>query len=424
MRTFRGYKVELKPNNAQCSLFRQAAGCARWAYNWGLRKKIEAFAVRKAAIAAGAIATVLPKAPTAIDLHKQLNILKKTTPEQGGVPWMRSASKWAPQNALRNLDKAFDNFFRKCKSQKKGPKGFPRFKSKKRGIGTFQVDTTHVSATHIQLPRIGYVRMKERNYIPTDGSVRVLSVVVSEKAGKWFASVRVEQEAPEPPDTTGLPVVGVDVGISELATCSDTRGFANPKALAKGLKKLKRLQRKVSRKPKGSNNRRKANVKVAKQHYRISCIRRDALHKASNAITKHCSVLGLEDLNVAGMMKNHKLARSASDASMSELLRQITYKALWRGVRVFEADRWYPSSKECSNCHAIKHDLKLSDRIYHCASCGLKICRNLNASINLKHAAVSSTVTACGVEGSDRIRKKSVKPATMKQELNIVLDLS
>ena len=424
MKILRAYKVELKPNNAQRSLFQQAAGCARWAYNWGLRKKIDAFAARKAAIAANTPVSGLPKTPTAIDLHKQLNILKKAPKEDGGVPWMYKSSKSAPQNALRNLDKAFDNFFRKCKKKTKGPKGFPRFKSKKNGIGTFQVETTHTSATHIQLPRIGSVRLKEHDYIPTDGSIKILSVVVSEKAGRWFASVQVEQEVPEVPDTTGLPVVGVDVGISELATCSDTRGFANPKALTNGLKKLKRLQRKGSHKPKGSNNRRKATVKVSKQHYRISCIRKDAMHKTSNAITKHCSVIGLEDLNVEGMKKNRKLALAVSDASMSELHRQIRYKAAWRCVRIHTVGRWYPSTKQCSNCHEINHDITLKDRIFHCPRCGLRICRNLNAAINLEHEAVSSTVTACGVEGADKSCKRLVKPAMMKQEINTDQDLS
>lgn len=411
MKVYRAYKVELNPNNAQRSLFVQAAGCARWAYNWGLRNKIDAYAARKAE-------ATTTKTPTAFNLCKQLVLLKHQPIEDGGVPWMCSISKSVPQNAIRNLDKAFDAFFRRCKAKTPGPKGFPRFKSKKNGIGSFTVEAYRITSTHIHIARVGLVRLKEHGYIPADSSVRVLSISVSEKAGRWFASVQVERGVPESVYDPCLPAVGVDAGVKELATCSDGRVFANPKALANGLAKLKRLQRQAARKQKGSNNRRKAVAKVAKQHYRISCIRKDAIHKASDAITKHCSAVVLEDLNVAGMLRNRKLARAVSDASMSELRRQIEYKAAWRGVRVITASHWYPSSKTCSACGAVRESLPLSERVFSCHTCGHVQDRDLNAAINLQNLAVSSTVTACGVEGAGRPRKRSVKPATSKQELN------
>lgn len=425
MKINRAYKVELDPNNRQRTAFLRAAGCARWAYNWGLRKKLDAYAARTAALAAGVLKAEAPKVPSAIDLHKELNLLKKVPQVEGGVPWMYESSKSAPQEALRNLDKAFDGFFRRCKAKTKGPKGFPRFKSKKKGIGGFRLAAS-ATQTHAVLPRIGKVKLKERGYLPTKTSpgVRVLGAAVSEQAGHWFVSLQVEQEAPEPPDRPRIPVLGVDVGIKMLATCSDGTVFENPKALKAGTARLRLYQKSVSRKVKGSNNRRKAKAKVARQHYRISCIRKDAIHKASDSITKNASVVVLEDLNVAGMMKNRCLAKAVADSSLSELHRQIRYKAAWRGVKVLTADRWFPSSKMCSSCGNVKKALTLSDREYFCESCGVIEDRDLNAAINLRNLAVSSTVAACGEASSGEDRKIDVKLASVKQESNTEQGLS
>lgn len=420
MKINRAYKVELDPNNVQRTALLRAAGCARWAYNWGLRKKIDAYTARREAIAAGVPKADAPKVPTAIDLHRELNLLKKLPIEQGGCPWMYLSSKSAPQEALRNLDKAFANFFRRCKSGKSGPKGFPSFKSKKKGIGGFRLEAS-ATATHAVLPRIGKVKLKERDYLPTRQTtgVHVLGAAVSERAGRWFVSLQVEQDLSEPTDKSHLPAIGVDVGIKTLAACSDGRVFENPKALRAGTMRLRMLQKSVSRKVKGSNNRRKAVRKVAQQHYRISCIRKDTLHKASDLITKNASVVVLEDLNVVGMLKNRCLARAVADTSMSELHRQIRYKAAWRGVQVLTADRWFPSSKTCSSCGKVKQDLSLSEREFCCGSpggCGVIEDRDLNAAINLRNLAVSSTVTACGEASSGQVGNDSVKLASVKQE--------
>ncbi len=422
MRINRAYRIELDPNNVQQSAFRRAAGCARWAYNWGLQRKIEAITARKAAIAAGVAKVDLPRVPTAYDLHKELNLLKKLPLDQGGVPWMYESSKSAPQEALRNLDKAFESFYRKCKAKVPGPKGFPRFKSKKRNPLGFRLELIKSGQTHVTLPRIGSVKLKEQGYLPTDSNTRILGSAIKERSGRWFVSVTVEQELTIP-TVTGLPVIGVDVGISTLATLSDGTRFENPKALSKGLKRLRLLQRSVSRKVKGSANRLKAQKKVASQHYRISCVRQDAIHKASDAITKRCSVVVIEDLNVAGMLKNHKLARSVADSSMAELHRQIIYKAGWRGVAVLTANRWFPSSKTCCKCKVVNHELTLSDRIFHCNACGMTMDRDLNAAINLADLAGSSPVgsyaaNACGEASSGINRKVDAKLASVKQKPN------
>ena len=397
MKILRAYKTELDPNDKQRTAFRRAAGCARWAYDWGLRKKKDAYIARKKAIASGVSKTDAPPVPSAIDLHKELNLLKKVPVEDGGVPWMYQVSKTAPQQALRNLDKAFDNFFRRCKS-KVEEKGFPKFKSKKKRLGSFHLQAS-ATRTHAILPRIGKVKLKERGYLPTKNAknVRILDATASEKAGRWFLSLQVEEEMSDPTNRSYLPIIGVDVGIKTLATCSDGMVFSNPKALKTGEARLRLLQKSFNRKRKGSANRRRANRKVARQHYRISCIRKDALHKTSNAITKYCSTVVLEDLNVAGMMKNHKLAKAVSDTSMSELIRQIRYKAAWRGVKVLTADRWFPSSKTCSRCGKIKTELLLSEREF--------VCESLNAAINLRNLTESSSVTACG-EISSGVRRK------------------
>lgn len=383
----RAYKTELDPTNVQRTSLLRHAGAARWAYNFGLRRKQEVY---KAWVDGGKNGKC--STPSAIDLHRELVILKKKPVADGGVPWMYEVSKCAPQEALRNLDRAYSNFFRRCK-QGVGRKGFPKFKSRKRGIGGFSLTgSIVVGERHVQLPRLGDVRLKEYGYLPAKG-VKILKATVSEKAGRWFVSLQVEQEivVEKAPDR----VLGVDVGVKSLAVTSDGEVFENPKALKRAERRLRMLGKAVSRRQKGSSNRRKAVQKLARQHYRVACIRRDAIHKATSTITKSASVIVIESLNVSGMLKNHRLARAIGDASLSEFHRQLRYKAAWRNGQVIEADRFFPSSKMCSRCAERKDDLLLSDREYVCGKCGLVIDRDLNAAINLKKLAASSAVSAC-----------------------------
>jgi len=369
MKINRAYKTELDPNNKQRTLLLKSAGAARFVYNWGLQRKEEVYKMNQ-----------LPiehiKNPTWIDLSKELNKLKKTT-----HPWLHKVSKCIPQETLCNLEVAFQRFFNK-KSK------YPNFKSKKNGIGSFKFSyVSKITSNCIQLPKIGKVHLKEKNYLPTN--LHTLSATVSEKAGRWFVSVAVEEEI-EVPINKG-EVVGVDLGINTMATISDGIKFNNPKALRQFTKKLKRQQREVARKKKDSNNRKKAVKRLATTYARISDIRKDALHKATTILAKTKSVIVIEDLNVSGMMKNHNLARAISDVGMYEFRRQLEYKSVWYGARIVIAPRFYPSSKTCSGCGNIKHDLKLSDRVFVCDKCNLTIDRDLNASINLSRLAVSST---------------------------------
>jgi putative transposase len=299
---------------------------------------------------------------------------------------MYAVSKCAPQEALHNLDQAFAHFFRQVQEKKAGKKvkvGFPRFKSKKHGLGSFRLTgAIRLFADAIQLPRLGLLRLKERGYLPCSG-VHILNATVSERAGCWFVSVQVETEMPEP-QPAEKPVAGIDLGIARLATVSDGTGIENPRALKSSLRQIKRLQGTVSRRKPGSANRRKAAAKLAKAHLRVANIRKDALHQATSLLTKTKSAIVLEDLNVSGMMKNHPLAQAIADVGFYEFRRQLTYKGEWYGCQVFLADRYYPSTKRCSNCGNIKAGMDLGERVYECEVCGLIVDRDLNAALNLE----------------------------------------
>jgi len=233
---------------------------------------------------------------------------------------------------------------------------------------------------------------EKKKYIPTSG-VNILSATVSEQAGRWFVSVQVEEEVSDAVQASGKPV-GIDLGIKTLATCSDGRTIENPKALRKNLKKLKRLSRRHSRKQERGKNRKKAARKLARLHARIAHIRSDALHKATSALvakTKPASerpaVMVIEDLNVAGILKNRKLSRAIADVGFAELRRQLEYKADLAGSASKVVSRWYPSSKTCSNCEWVDDDLTLADRVFVCQECGLVLDRDLNAALNLAASA-------------------------------------
>ncbi len=377
MRVLQGYRVKLDLNNEQMTACRQHVGASRWAYNYGLRRKQECSKAGR-------------KTPSAIDLHREINALKADN------PWMYDVSKCAFQEALRDLDKAFAHFFRtwrlKQQGQWKGQCGYPRFKSKKRALGSCRfTGSIHVYPDAIQLPRLGMLRLKERGYVPVNAKIG--SATVSEQAGHWYVSVCVHEERTESTPATG-EVLGIDLGVKVRATLSDGRTCDNPKALRNNLKRLRRLSRSHSRKVKGSANRKKAQHKLARQHARIAHIRKDALHKATSAIvarTKHDSerpsCIVLEDLNIAGMLKNKKLSRALADVGMYEFKRHLRYKAAQAGVQIKEVSRWYPSSKTCSSCGSVREELALSERVFVCFDCGYVADRDYNAARVLACAA-------------------------------------
>jgi putative transposase len=389
----RAYKTELAPNNVQRTLLLKSAGTARFAFNWGLAKRQDQF-------------EQTGKSSTCLALRRELNSIKRTE-----FPWMMEVSKCCPQEALIDLETAYQRFF-------KGVSGHPTFKSKKNGAGSFTFSyNIQVGSDRIKIPRIGDVRLKEKNYLPVDQ--HVLSATVSEHVGRWFVSVLTREEIKNPENNGS--VVGVDLGINHLATVSDGNVFDNPKALRCNERKLKRLQRSLSRKKKGSSNRKKARQRVAKIHDRIANIREDAIHKITTQLAKTKSVLVIEDLNISGMMRNHKLAKAISDASFEEFRRQLEYKAKWYGSRVVVAGRWFPSTKKCSVCGNVK-EMELSDRVYTCPVCGNEMDRDLNASKNLESVAVSSTETlnACGELTTTEEAIPMMQADSMNQEPNTI----
>ena len=364
----RAYRAELDPSDGQRTALLRHAGAARFAYNWGLQRKQEVWWMNR-------LPVPRIKTPSAIDLHRELNRRKRRD-----LGWMYASSKCAPQEALRDLDRAYRNFF-------EGRARFPRFHSRHRGIGSFRLTgSIAVHDRQIDLPRIGRVRLKERGYLP--GNFPLLSATVSERAGRWYVSVAVEEERPSVTPPAG-EAVGVDLGIQHLATVSDGTVFENPKALAHRLRKLQHLQREVSRKTKGSQNREKAKRRLSRCHAKAGDLRKDALHKATTMLARTKPVIVVERLRPENMLKNRRLARSLADASFGEFVRQLEYKCRWYGSRLVKADPFYPSTKRCSGCGALQ-EMPLSERTYSCGSCGLVVDRDLNASRNLAMLAASS----------------------------------
>lgn len=395
MKIVRGYKTELDPNNRQRTLLLKHAGVARFAYNWGLAHKIAAYHAGE-------------KVPSAIDLHRELNALK-----QSDYPWMYEVSKCAPQEALRDLERAYANFFRKMKLKKqkkwKGKPGFPRFKKRSKAIGSFRLTgSIKVEENSVQLPRLGCMRLKEHGYLPVDA--KILNATVSEQGGRWYVSVQVEENIFYP-IAPADDSIGVDLGVKTFATCSDGTTFENPRVLKQMLTKLKRLERAKSRRKQGSKNRAKVRKAIARTHARIAHIRKDTTQKLTSYLTKNHSMIAIEDLHVAVMLKNHHLAQAISDSNFGEIRRQLEYKAAWQGVQIVTINCFYPSSKICSFCGWMNETLTLADRTFSCHGCGLVIDRDLNAAINLRNEAMrtasSAGSDACGVGSSGSVATQS-----------------
>ena len=394
------HRIELKPNNKQKTYFRKAFGCARLAYNWGL-------AEWKRMYEAG-------EKPNGRKLRTQFNSIKK---EQ--FPFVYEVTKCATEQPFENLQSAFDNFFRDLKQ---GKVSYPQFKKKRDNEGSFyiQADKIRLSETNKNSKRFaklahnergkhqyfcmpnlrgGWVKMAEHirfNY------VKINNVCISQSGGKFYASFSLEITEDEYLRThrhveavDANRKVGIDMGIKSALILSDGIAIENPRPLKKSQRKIKRLSRQLSKRfhPKTkeerlkgvrkSNNYMKLSVRLAHEHGRVANIRRDFLHKVTSILTTHYSEIAIEDLNVKGMIKNHRLAQAVNDVSFGNLRRQIEYKAKTNGVKVVKADRFFASSKTCSVCGEKKDNLSLRDRIYRCEHCGAVIDRDWNASLNL-----------------------------------------
>jgi putative transposase len=388
----RAHKIRIFPNKEQETGLKKACGCARKAWNWALSRWEEIYK------AGGK--------PSAYGLKKDLNAIKE---EQ--FPWMYESTKTAPEQAILNLGKAYQNFFKGLKAKRKV--GKPKFKSKKSAKDSFYLcnTTQRIKSGKLFVPNIsgGIVMSEEVRF-----QGKIMSYTVSRDVDRWYVSVLVETEVEELPKTG--KTVGVDLGIKTLATMSDGTTIENPKCLKKALNKLVRKQRELSRKQKGSKNREKAKTKVAKIHRTVRLARLDVLHQATTKLVRSYDTIVIEDLNVKGMVKNHKLARAISDCGFGMFRVMLENKCKMYGKTLVVADRFFPSSKTCSNCGYKKEELKLSERTFHCENCNFEMDRDRNAAINLEKLGTCcpevKSVDSVSDLGKTKQRKK-------KQELTV-----
>ncbi len=409
----RAWKIELKPNATQVQLLLRACGAARFAFNWGLEQCILAYKEGR-------------KRPSGYDLNKQLVVLKHSDPE---FFWLNEINKAAPQMGLMQVEAAYTRFFQNVKNKKPGKKGFPRFKSRHRSKSSFKIiQIPKLHHDKLNVPRIGLVKYKQIGYVPLE-NVKYNTITISNRAGKWFASFQGEVEHDVPVDQS-TETIGIDLGLNHFLTTSSGQVVENPRFYRRSQKKLKRAQRILSRRVKGSSNRNKQKLKLARVHYRISCQRHDFLHKTSTSLVRlKPERIVAEDLKVKNMLRNRKLSKSISDAGWGELIRQLEYKCKWMGIEFIQVDPFYPSTKTCSQCGTVK-DLTLKDRIYECSSCGLVIDRDLNAARNLMFEGIrvseASTASSAGIHAcGDSISPVKTGDGSSKQEESIVhLDLS
>ena len=389
MQVNRAYKLELLPSNKQRTNLFKFAGTSRWAWNWGLADRN--FRYRNN--------TGDDRYTTAINQNKEIVKLKHSS-----ELWLKEISKTVPQDALRDLQQAFTNFF-------KGTHGFPKFKKRgvhdsfrltstvrihengfnKKKCRRFRASNNHscskscnqkFTAPSIQLPRLGKIRIKE---VPDfkNGTTKISSATVSRQADRWFVSLTVTEDWDDPTNPEG-DCVGVDAGLTHSFISSDGEKYDNPRFLKHKLKKLRKLNKELHRRKKGSKNQERSRKKVAKLYWKISNLRSDYLHQITTKLAKSHKIVVVEDLNVKGMIRNRKLSLSIADVGWGEFRRQLKYKCEWYGSTLVEAPRFFPSSKLCSNCECIKKNQTLAERVYNCDNCGISIDRDENASLNLK----------------------------------------
>jgi putative transposase len=389
------YRYELKPNISQRILLAKHAGAARFAYNWGLGLRIELYEKEK-------------KSTNAIEQHRLLNSLKATQ-----FAWMYEISKCAPQEALRDLDKAFKNFFRGIKNSQHI--GFPKFKKKSYEESFRLTGTIKVKKKEIQLPRLGSIKLKEDSKV--EG--KILSATLGREADRWYVSLTVEKEIPTPIPVEG-DIVGIDVGLHTFAVFSTGEKKIAPKPLERKIKRLKHLSRQQSRKVKGSKNYKKSVFKLARQHRKVRNARKDFLHKCSSELAKTKSVIIVEDLEIKSMLQGpYHLNRSIHDASWGEFRRMLEYKTSWYGSKLVIAPQYYPSSKQCSHCGFLANKMPLSIREWCCPCCNIHHDRDINAAKNLRNFYTGSSpgIDACGDSSGGGTGNWPTSHESLKQEL-------
>ena len=410
MKVHQAYRFALEPAPAQERMLRSHAGAARFAWNWGLSKCKERYEAEGTWY-------------SGIDLHQLWNAGKKADP---ALAWWGENSKCAYQEAFRDLDRALRDFIKSRKGDRKGKRpGFPRFKKrgKCKDAFCFGSGVMRCTGSTVTLPRLGVITTHESTRKLArrlaGGTARILSATVSRTAQRWYVSftVEVERATPERHARRGS-AIGIDLGVKALLTGADGTGnvvtVAGPKPLRTQLRKLQRASRAHSRKAKGSVNRRKHADRLARIHARVARVRADALHKATSDLARRYETVVSEDLNVAGMTRNRHLARAISDQGFGYARQMLGYKTSWNGGRLILAGRWYPSSRTCSACGAVKTKLSLAERLYLCEACGYTEDRDVNAARNLLKLAASGAESqnACGPQ----VRPGLAGHRGMKQE--------
>ncbi|MEV4478838.1 IS607 family element RNA-guided endonuclease TnpB [Micromonospora coxensis] len=432
MKTLQAYRFALDLTPAEERDVLGHAGAARVAHNWALAR-VKAVMDQRTAERTYGIADeqLTPTLSWSLPaLRKAWNAVKEQV-----APWWREYSKEAYNTGLDALACGLKSWSDSRNGKRRGrPVGFPRFKSRRRSAPSVRFTTGTIRVEpdrrHVVLPRLGRLKLHEsaRKLARRlgNGTARILSATVRRDGGRWHVAFCVEVERAERRPLRSESVIGVDVGIKHLAVLSTGEVISNPRHLSAAQQRLRHLARALSRKsgPDRRSGRRasgrwqRAADRLGRAHTRVRNLRRDGLHKLTTRLAREHATIVVEDLNVTGMLANRRLARHIADAGFAEIRRQLAYKTSWNGGRLIVADRWYPSSKTCSDCGTAKTKLALSERTYSCEACGLVMDRDHNAARNLAaltaefDTAGSGPVAARGADQKTRIRGQ----AAMKRE--------
>lgn len=372
----KAFRFRLKPTKQQEQKLLQYAGACRWIYNWGLARKKEYYAEHKKTLGYNKLAV-------------ELTDVKK----QSETSWLAEMPSQSLQQSLKDLDKAFKNFFEKRA-------GLPKFKSRKQNKYSFRLpQNVHVKDNAVFVPKIGWVKMKQHRSL--EGTIKN-ATFKRDMVGNWCVVVMTEFDLPDIVIPAPIKAVGLDMGLKDFLVTDSGKRVSPPKFYRASECKLKRAQRQLSRKQKGSSNRNKAKLRVAKLHAKVASQRQDFLHKLSSKLVKQHDAICVEDLCVKGLVRT-KLAKSISDAGWGYFRQMLEYKSRWNYKHFVKIGRFFPSSKTCSECGDVNHDLKLSDREWICTTCGSVLDRDLNAAINIKNEGLriitaGHAENACGAD--------------------------
>jgi putative transposase len=374
----KGMKYRLYPTREQEALLARSFGCARYAYNWTIDVRSKAYAQGQ-------------KTPSRFDLNKLM------TAEKKAKPWLAEVSDWVLKEAINHACSAYESFFAKRA-------GFPRFKSRR---DTAQSATWRRPAVkgrnHVFVPKVGVMRFREHR--PLKGDIKTVTVS-RHSSGRYYICFQVDDGcacAPKP--RRAKTAVGIDVGIGNFCTLSTGEKVANPHTRRSSQERIAKLQKKLARQKKGSNRYKETKRRLAREYEKVADRRRDFLQTLSTRLVNENQVIAVEDLNVKGMLANHRLAAQIADASWSEFVRMLEYKCEWYGSHLLRCGRFDPSSKMCSACGRIRKDMPLSVRSWECPECGSRHDRDVNAAVNILNFAVASTVNGRG----EKVRLASVE---------------